>query len=115
MPFNSKEKLKVYLNKNKSHIKELQRARARRWQEKNKQKASLQREVWSLKNKEKMEENGDGVEIPVERLFIGVRGNEGEHENSLLIAGKPGIVLGVRLRLFHRRPDGPFRRARRTA
>ena len=44
MPFNSKEKLKVYLDKNKSHIKELQRARARRWQEKNKQKASLQRE-----------------------------------------------------------------------
>ena len=56
MPFNSKEKLKVYLNKNKSHIKELQRARARRWQEKNKQKAILQREEWSLKNKEKMDD-----------------------------------------------------------
>ena len=55
MPFNTKEKLKAYLEKNKDHIKQLHVARAKRWQEKNKQKASLQRKEWSLKNKEKMD------------------------------------------------------------
>ena len=64
------------------------------------------------KNKAKMEANGDGVEIPAEPLFIGVRGWEGPLGNSLLIAGKPGIVLGVRLRLFHRRKDGPYNEAK---
>ena len=47
---------------------------------------------------------GDGTPKP---LFIGVRGDEGK-ENSLLIPGKPGIVLGVRLRVFHRRVDGAY-------
>ena len=41
--------------------------------------------------------------------FIGVRGDEGIKGNSLLIAGRPGVVLGVRLRVFHRRVDGPYR------
>ena len=40
--------------------------------------------------------------------FIGVRG-EGPMENSLLITGKPGIVLGCRLRVFHKHPDGSYR------
>ena len=55
MPYSTKEKLNAYRIKNKSHIKELQIVRAKRWQEKNKQKASLQREEWSLRNKEKMD------------------------------------------------------------
>jgi len=55
MPFNTEEKLKAYLEKNKAHIKKLQTVRAKKWQEKNKQKASLQREEWNLKNKEKMD------------------------------------------------------------
>ena len=41
-------------------------------------------------------------------LFIRVRVDEGHKENSLLIAGKPGLVLGCRLRVFHRRVDGIY-------
>jgi hypothetical protein len=33
MPYNSKEKLRLYLEKNKEHIKQLHVVRARRWQE----------------------------------------------------------------------------------
>ena len=42
-------------------------------------------------------------------LFVGVKGEEGNKENSLLIAGNPSIVLGCRLRVFHRTVDGNYR------
>lgn len=54
MPYNSKEKLRLYLEKNKEHIKQLHVVRARRWQEKNKEKAAQQKRVWARKNKDKM-------------------------------------------------------------
>ena len=40
-------------------------------------------------------------------MLVGVRGDEGP-ENSLLIAGRTGIVLGIRLRVFHRTNDAPY-------
>ena len=40
---------------------------------------------------------------------MGVRGDEGQHSNSLLIAGRPGIVLGIRLKVFHKTMDGPYK------
>ena len=52
------------------------------------------------KHEATMKANGDGVEIPLAPVFIGVRGFEGPGASSLLITGKPGIVLGVRQRLF---------------
>ena len=55
MPYNSKEKLRAYLEKNKDHIKELHVARARRWQEKNKVESSkIKKENGHLNNKDKM-------------------------------------------------------------
>ena len=42
-------------------------------------------------------------------LLVGVKGEEGNKENSLLIAGNPSIVLGCRLRVFHRTVDGEYR------
>ena len=53
MPYNSKEKLRAYLEKNKDHIKQLHVARARKWQEKNKEKAARLKKEWDLNNKEK--------------------------------------------------------------
>jgi len=53
MPYNSKEKLRAYLEKNKDHIRQLHVARARRWQEKNKVKAARLKRKWDLNNKEK--------------------------------------------------------------
>ena len=50
----------------------------------------------------------DGVELQAGKPVIGVRGTEGPTENSLLIAGKPGLVLGCRLKVFHRRVDGYY-------
>ena len=44
--------------------------------------------------------------------FIGVRGDEGVDGNSLLIAARPGIVLGCRLMVFHKHFDGIFREKR---
>lgn len=54
MPYNSKEKLRAYLIKNKKRIKVLQTLRSKRWQEKNKEKAAHQRREWARKNKDKM-------------------------------------------------------------
>ena len=42
-------------------------------------------------------------------MFVGAKGDEGMNGNSLLIAGRPGIVLGVRLSVFHRTHDGTYR------
>ena len=42
-------------------------------------------------------------------LFVGVKGEEGNKANSLLIACNPSIVLGCRLRVFHRTVDGEYR------
>ena len=46
-------------------------------------------------------------------LFVGIRGNEGPVGNSLLIAGRPGIVLGIRLKLFHKTEDGPYKKSKK--
>ena len=46
---------------------------------------------------------------PPPPVFYGVRGYEGTGADSLLIAGKTGIVRGLRLRLFHLRTDCPYR------
>ena len=41
-------------------------------------------------------------------MFIGVQGVEGK-DNSLLIAGRPSMLLGIRLRVFQRNIDGPYK------
>ena len=53
MPYNTEEKLKAYLLKNKEKIKKAHKIRAKRWAEKNKEKAGLQKKKWALVNKEK--------------------------------------------------------------
>ena len=53
MPYNTEEKLKAYLLKNKEKIKKAQKIRAKRWAEKNKEKTGLQKKEWALVNKEK--------------------------------------------------------------
>ena len=57
-------------------------------------------------HKMKLRQLEDGASRP---LFLGVKGDEGKTGNSLLIAGRPGIVLGCRLKVFHRTVDGPYR------
>ena len=68
-------------------------------------------------NKMKMRQEADnGADAASGRrkaLLVGVRGDEGPFGNSLLIAGRPGIVLGIRLRVFHRTIDGPYRENRK--
>jgi len=54
MPYNTKEKLKAYLLKNKEKIKKAHKIRAKRWAEKNKEKASLQKKEWALSNRNKV-------------------------------------------------------------
>ena len=46
-------------------------------------------------------------------MLVGVSGDEGP-QNSLLIAGRTGIVLGIRLRVFHRTNDAPYTDKRET-
>ena len=63
---------------------------------------------------EKASSEGDVAGAELRPLFMGVKGDEGDKENSLLIAGKPGVVLGCRLRVFHKRVDGEYREKRKT-
>ena len=56
-------------------------------------------------------EGGDGI-IPLP-VCIGIQGQEGQG-NSLLIAGRPSMVLGVRLRVFQRKIDGWYREKRKA-
>ena len=42
-------------------------------------------------------------------MFPAVKGTEGPTGNIVLSAGRPGIVLGVRPRVFHRTHDGTYR------
>ena len=51
---------------------------------------------------------GDGALADEKPLFVGVKGEEGR-KDSLLIAGRPGIVLGIRLKVFHKTIDGPYK------
>ena len=55
-----------------------------------------------------LQATGKGVTASghIKPMLVGVRGDE--MGNSLLIAGRPGIVLGIRLRVFHRTIDGPY-------
>ena len=55
----------------------------------------------------------DGAICNEKALFVGVRGDEGHGRDSLLIAGRPGIVLGIRLKLFHKTEDGPYKESKK--
>ena len=51
----------------------------------------------------------DGAPADQKPMFVGIRGDEGNRGDSLLIAGRPGIVLGIRLSVFHRTVDAVYK------
>ena len=59
------------------------------------------------KDEESAEDARGKISGGAQPMFVGINGDEGPVGNSLLIAGRPGIVLGIRLKLFHKTEDGP--------
>ena len=62
-------------------------------------------EMVQLRNAAAAEKRGEVADK--KPLFIGFKGDEGT-KDSLLIAGRPGVVLGIRIKVFHKTLDGLY-------